>query len=245
MEHQRVPRITVTKRDEHCCTSGMQNSSVYPKSTRDEPHFPFIGSIAFSCSTEYSTSGLISLRKLQRFSKTSASCLYEYSFQHSSSKKVPCTTYHLKMRADSLSWLKGQPTIPKHLKWSFPSAICWWEGLCAFCLKWNVPQEPWLKRRPDFPQWLKFRLVVHVTRWRDVWIPCGKPRESRRSRVIWTGGNTSLWHLESTWNSMFQKVTMPYSSWKWIGIPISLFQLESESPSPASPPDAPVLSCYV
>ena len=81
----------------------MQNNSVYPKSTRDEAHFPFIGSIAIPCITEYSTSGLISLRKLQRFSETPATSLYDYSFHHNSSKKVPCTTYRLKMRANSLS----------------------------------------------------------------------------------------------------------------------------------------------
>ena len=81
----------------------MQNSSVYPKSTGDEANFPFIGSIVISCATEYSTSGMTSLRKLQRFSETPASSLYEYSFQQSSLKKVPCTTYHLKMTADSLS----------------------------------------------------------------------------------------------------------------------------------------------
>ena len=97
------PRNNVTKRDEHSCNSGMHNSSVYTKSTRDEAHFPFIGSIAILCSTEYSTCGLNSLRKLQRFSETPASSLYEYSFQHSSVKNVPCTTYRLKMRADSLS----------------------------------------------------------------------------------------------------------------------------------------------
>ena len=103
MEQQRVPRNTVTKRDEHWCTSGMQNSSVYIKSNRDEAHFPFFGSIAIPCSTENSTSGLTSLRKLQRFSETPALSLYEYSFQHSSSKKDLCTTYCLKMRADSMS----------------------------------------------------------------------------------------------------------------------------------------------
>ena len=32
-------------------TSGMQNSSVHPKSTRDKAHFPFLGSIAIQCST--------------------------------------------------------------------------------------------------------------------------------------------------------------------------------------------------
>ena len=59
-------------------TSGMQNRLVYPKSTRDEPHFPFIGSIAIPCSKAYSTSGLTSLRKLQRFPETTVSSLYEY-----------------------------------------------------------------------------------------------------------------------------------------------------------------------
>ena len=103
MENERVPRKTVTKRDEHSCTSGMQNSSVYCKTTRDEAHFPFNSSTAIPCSTGYSTSGLTSLRKLQTFSEAPASFLYEYSFQHSSWKKVPCTTYRLKMRADSLS----------------------------------------------------------------------------------------------------------------------------------------------
>ena len=59
-------------------TSGMQNSSVYHKSTRDEAHFPFIGSIAIPCSTSYRTSGLTSFRKLQRVPETTVSSLYEY-----------------------------------------------------------------------------------------------------------------------------------------------------------------------
>ena len=87
-------------------TSWKENSSVYPKSTWDEALFTFIGFIAITCSTAYSTSGLTSLRKLQRFSETPASRLYEYSFQHSSVKKVPCTTYRPKMRADSLSLIE-------------------------------------------------------------------------------------------------------------------------------------------
>ena len=58
--------------------SGMQNSSVYPKSTRDEAHFPFIGSIDIVCSTSYRTSGLNSFRKLKRLVETMVSSLYEY-----------------------------------------------------------------------------------------------------------------------------------------------------------------------
>ena len=46
-------------------TSGMQNSSVYRTSTRDEAHFSFIGSIDIPCSTSYRTSGLTSFRKLR------------------------------------------------------------------------------------------------------------------------------------------------------------------------------------
>ena len=59
-------------------TSGMHNTSVYPKSTRYEADFPFIGSIAIPCSTSYRTSGLTSFRKLQRFPETPVSILYEY-----------------------------------------------------------------------------------------------------------------------------------------------------------------------
>ena len=59
-------------------TSGMQKSSVYPKSIRDEAHFHFIGSIAIPCSPSYRTSGLTSFRKLQRFPETTVSSLYEY-----------------------------------------------------------------------------------------------------------------------------------------------------------------------
>ena len=58
--------------------SGMQNTLVYPKSTLDEAHFPFIAYIAIPCSTSYRTSGLTSFRKLQRFPKTPVSSLYEY-----------------------------------------------------------------------------------------------------------------------------------------------------------------------
>ena len=59
-------------------TSGMQNSSVYIKSTRNEAHFPFIGSAAIPCCTSYRIIGLTSFRKLQGFPETAVSRLYEY-----------------------------------------------------------------------------------------------------------------------------------------------------------------------
>ena len=57
-------------------------------------------------------------------------------------------------------------------------------------------------------------------------------------RLIWRGESYHFDTSRGTRNSIFQKLTMPYSSSKWIGIPVSLFQLESEARSPASPPDA-------
>ena len=143
----------------------MQNSSVYPKSTRDEAHFPFIGSIAIPCSTEYSTRGLTSLRKLQRFSETPASSLYEYSFQHSSAKNVPCTTYRLKMRAASLSSTEEVSQFAT----STSSGVFPQQQLGEMDSVLSLPSGMY-RERPDSKegqislQWLKFRLVFHVTR---------------------------------------------------------------------------------
>ena len=143
----------------------MQNRSVYPKSTRNEAHFPFNGSIAILCSTEYSTSGLTSLRKLQRFSETHASNLYEYPFQHSSAKKVPCTTYRLKMRADSLSLTEQVSQFST----STSSGVFPQQQVCERDPVFPVSSGMY-RDRPDSKegrislQWLKFRLLFHVTR---------------------------------------------------------------------------------
>ena len=141
----------------------MQNSSVYPKSTRDEVNFPFIGSIAIPCSTEYSTSGLTSLRKLQRFSETPASRLYEYSFQHSSSKKVPCTTYPLKMRADSLSLTEEVSQFSTSTSSGvFPRQYVGERNSVLSVSSGMYRERPDSKEGQISLQWLKFRLVCHV-----------------------------------------------------------------------------------
>ena len=143
----------------------MQNSLVYRKSIQDEAHFPFIGSIPIPCSTEYSTSGLTSLRKLQRFSETPPSRLYEYSFQHSSAKKVPCNTYRLKMRADSLSLTEGvsqfststsSGVFPQQYVGDRDSVISVSSGMYR---EKTDSKEGWISL-----QCLKFRFVFHVTR---------------------------------------------------------------------------------
>ena len=143
----------------------MQNSSVYSKSTRDEAHFPFIGSIAIPCDTEYSTSGLTSLRKLQRFSEIPTSSLYEYSFQHRSLKKVPCTTYRLKMRADSLSLTEEVSQFSTSISSGvFPQQYVGERDSVLSVSSGMYPEMPDSKEGQISLQWLKFRLVFHVTR---------------------------------------------------------------------------------
>ena len=143
----------------------MQNSSVYPKSTRDEAHFPFIGSIAIPSTTEYSRNGLTSLRKLQRFSETPDSSLYEYSFQHSSSKKVSCTTYHLKMRADSLSLTEEVSQFSTSTSSGvFPQQYIRERDSVISVSSGMYRESPDSKEGRISLQWLKFRLVIHVIR---------------------------------------------------------------------------------
>ena len=143
----------------------MQNSSVYPKSIRDEAHFPFIGSIAIPCSTAYSTSGLTSFMKLQRFPETPVSSLYEYKFQYSNYRKAPCTPYLLKMRADSLSLTEEVSHYPQAPQVEFFLSNRCVRGTLCF-----LSQVEWTARGPDSKegtislQWLKFRLGFHLTR---------------------------------------------------------------------------------
>ena len=62
-------------------------------------------------------------------------------------------------------------------------------------------------------------------------------------RLIRTHGLTSLNTSRGGPIAVLQKVTMPDSSGKLIGIPIALCQLERDAWSPASPPEVVVLSC--
>ena len=90
-----------------------------------------------------------------------------------------------------------EPTFHQHLKWSFPSAIGMWEGPFFFRshVEWT-PRDPDSKEGRTSLQWLKFRLVFHLTRWRDVWIPCRDPWESHSSLLIWIRGITSPGYFE-------------------------------------------------
>ena len=137
-----------------------------------------------------------------------------------------------------------EPTFHQHLKWSFPSAIVMWEGPCVSCLKWNGLRETLTQKKARFP-WS----VLNSGSWfisQDEGMPESPVETLEKAivlRLIWMG---ELHHFDTsrgTRNSRLQKVTMPDSFWKWIGIPISLFQLECEPRSPVSTPESSVLYC--
>ena len=102
------------------------------------------------------------------------------------------------MRADSLSLIKDLSQIST----STSSGVVPQQLVCerdpVFHVSSGMDRE-----RPDTKEgWiylkcLKFRLAFHVTRWRDVWIPCIDPRESRRSPPHLDRGN----HI-SSWDDM-------------------------------------------
>ena len=100
--------------------------------------------------------------------------------------------YHILSQDEScfpvFDW-RGEPVFHKHLKWSFPSSIGRWEGLCVSVSSGMYRERTDSKEGRISLQWLKFGLVFQVTRWRDVWIPCGDPRESQSSPPHLDRGN--------------------------------------------------------
>ena len=131
--------------------SGMQNRSVYTKSTQDEAHFPLICSLTIPCSTAYSTRGLIpwgidrdSLRHPSQVDMNiniSTATRGKLHAPHTvpSWELIPCL------------WLKIWANFPPQLKWSFPSDIGMWDGPCVFFLKWNGLRETQTQKKPGFP----------------------------------------------------------------------------------------------
>ena len=105
------------------------------------------------------------------------------------------------------------------------------------------------RERPDSKkgrislQWLKFRLVLHLTRWREVWIPCGDARESHSSLPHLDKGNhITLIPLEAHGIKGFKIddvwLLLKMDSNPNITVPTRKWSLVS-----CSPPESSVLSC--
>ena len=94
-------------------------------------------------------------------------------------------------------WLKIWANFPRAPQVEFSLCNRYVSGTMCF-----LSQVEWIARDPDSKegriilQSLKFRFVFHLTRWSDVWIPCGDPRESHSSPPHLDRGITSLSYLE-------------------------------------------------
>ena len=162
-------------------TSGMQNSSVYPKSNIDEAHLAFIGSIAIPCSTAYSTMAWLPWGNYRDSLRHPFQVYMNITF--STANRGNLHAPHIVSRWELIPclWLKRWANFPQAPQVEFPLSNRYVRGTLCF-----LSQVECTVRGPDSKegrislQWLKFRLVFYVTRWRDVWILFGDPRESRK-----------------------------------------------------------------
>ena len=135
-----------------------------------------------------------------------------------------------------------RPTFHKHLKRSLPSAIGMWEGPWVCCLKWRGYQESQSRNMVGFP-WSGLN-VGSSSISQDEGMSESSVETIEKTLVpplIWIGGLTSLDNLRGSWSSMLPKVMRSDSSWKLIGIPISLWKLERDAWYLTSPLEASVL----
>ena len=93
-------------------------------------------------------------------------------------------------------WI-GEPTFHKHLKRSFPSAVWMWEGPCVFCLRWNGPRKALTQKKARFPYSGLNTGSSFISQDEGM---SESPVETLEKAIglclTWTGGITSLWHLE-------------------------------------------------
>ena len=134
-------------------------------------------------------------------------------------------------------------TLNKHLKISLPSPILMREGPWVFCHKWSGYRDSLTRHKIGFP-WCGLNLFSCFMSQDEGMSesPVEILEETIVPRLIWTGGLRSLDTSRGSWSSRLQKLTRLDSSWKLIGIPISLWKIEREPWSPTSLPEVSILS---
>ena len=137
------------------------------------------------------------------------------------------------MRYDSLSLIEDL----SQLSTSTSSGVFPQQQVCVrdpvFPVSSGMDRErPYSKEGRISLHWLKFRLLFHLTRWRDVWIPCGDPKESHSSpSLLDTRNHIPLIPREAHGIQGFKRWRC-LTLFEMDQIPISLFQLEIEPWSP-------------
>ena len=127
---------------------------------------------------------------------------------HPKSKRTPISAQQLEessvhpisSRDDSwfpgLDW-RGKPTFHKHVKRRCPSAIDMWEAPWIFCLKWNGHPDDLTRKKAGFPCSGLNAGSSFISQDGGMSESAVETLEKALGHhLIWTGGLTSLWHLE-------------------------------------------------
>ena len=139
---------------------------------------------------------------------------------------------------------RGRPTFHKHLYRSLPSAIFIWKGPRISFLNWNGYRVSLTRKKVGFPCSGLNTGCSFISQDKGMSESSVQSLEKALGpRLIRTQGLTSFDTSTCGPSSMLQKVPQPDSSWKLIGIPVSLCQLERDAWSPTSPSEVFVLSC--
>ena len=110
--------------------------------------------------------------------------------------------FHAPHIAKCESWFhvfdwRFEPTFHQQLKWSFPSAICMWEGPCVFFLKWNGPRETLTQKKAVLPcSGLNLGSCCMSQDEGMSESPVETLEKAIVLRLIWIGGVTLLWYLD-------------------------------------------------
>ena len=92
---------------------------------------------------------------------------------------------------------RGKTTFHKHLKRSLPSEIGMWEGLCVFCLKWNIPRDVLIQNKAGFPCSVLNAGSYFISQDEGI---TETPMETLEKAIVlhhfWTEGLISFWHIE-------------------------------------------------
>ena len=92
---------------------------------------------------------------------------------------------------------RGKPTFHKNLKRRLNSAIGMWEGLCFFCFNWNGPRDALNQKKAGFPCSGLNAGSSFISQEEGMFeSPVGTLEKALGVLFFWTGGLTSLWHLE-------------------------------------------------
>ena len=139
---------------------------------------------------------------------------------------------------------RDKPSFHKHLKRSFPSEICMWEGPCVFWFKWNGHWDALTRKKPGFCGRVLNASSSFISQdERMSESPVETLQKAPGLHLIWTRDSYPCDTLRGSWNSVLQKLPMPDSSWILLRIPISLCQLDSDPRSYSSLLEVSVLSC--